>query len=53
MVSKYGTDASRVSTKAYGKCCPIEKEINTDGSDNEAARKTNRRLEFKMLKKEK
>lgn len=53
LVSKYGTDASRLSTKAYGKCCPIEKETNEDGSDNEAARKVNRRLEFKMLKKEK
>jgi outer membrane protein OmpA-like peptidoglycan-associated protein/tetratricopeptide (TPR) repeat protein len=51
LVAKYGTDASRLSTKAYGKCCPIEKEINEDGSDNPAARQTNRRLEFKWIKK--
>lgn len=50
LISKYGTDAKRLSTKGYGKCCPIEKETNEDGSDNNDARKTNRRLEFKWVK---
>ncbi|MFY8127176.1 MAG: OmpA family protein [Chitinophagaceae bacterium] len=48
LVKNYGIDAKRLSTKAYGKCCPIEKEVNEDGTDNEAARKTNRRLEFRI-----
>ncbi len=51
LIDKYGTDAKRLSTKAYGKCCPIEKETNEDGSDNAAARQINRRLEFKWIKK--
>ncbi|MFY7965029.1 MAG: OmpA family protein [Chitinophagaceae bacterium] len=51
LINKYGTDATRLTTKAYGKCCPIEKEVNEDGSDNAAARQTNRRLEFKWIKK--
>lgn len=50
LMSKYGIDASRITTKGYGKCCPIEKETNEDGSDNEVARKANRRLEFKIQK---
>jgi OmpA-OmpF porin, OOP family len=50
MIDKYATDSSRISTKAYGECCPIEKEKNDDGTDNENARKINRRLEFKMTK---
>jgi len=51
LVQKYNTDALRLTTKGYGKCCPIEKEVNEDGTENEQARKTNRRLEFKMAKK--
>ena len=51
LVEKYNTDANRLTTKGYGKCCPIDKETNDDGTDNVEARKTNRRLEFKMLKK--
>jgi len=51
LIDKYGTDATRLTTKAYGKCCPIEKEVNDDGTDNAAARQTNRRLEFKWIKK--
>lgn len=50
LMEKYNIDASRITTKGYGKCCPIEKETNDDGSDNEAARKANRRLEFKIQK---
>lgn len=50
LITKYGIDASRITTKGYGKCCPIEKETNEDGSDNEEARKANRRLEFKIQK---
>ncbi len=53
LVKKYKVDATRLSTKGYGECCPIEKETNDDGTENEAARSINRRLEFKMLKKEK
>lgn len=48
LIKTYGIDGNRLSTKAYGKCCPIEKEINDDGTDNEAARKVNRRLEFRI-----
>ena len=51
LVAKYAVDATRLSTKGYGKCCPIEKEVNDDGTENENARAINRRLEFKMLKK--
>jgi outer membrane protein OmpA-like peptidoglycan-associated protein len=51
LVERYKSDAARLTTKGYGKCCPIEKEVNEDGTENEAARKTNRRLEFKMAKK--
>ncbi len=51
LIETYAADGNRITTKGYGKCCPIEKEINDDNSDNEAARKINRRLEFKMLKK--
>lgn len=53
MVQTYGTDANRLITKAYGKCCPLVKETNADGSDNAEARSINRRLEFKMLKRTK
>ena len=53
LVDKFNVDAGRLSTKGYGKCCPIEKEANDDGTENENARAINRRLEFKMLKKEK
>lgn len=48
LIKNYGIEASRLTTKGYGKCCPIEKETNEDGTDNEAARKINRRLEFKI-----
>jgi len=51
MVEKYNTDASHLSTKGYGECCPIQPETNSDGKDDREARKLNRRLEFKMLKK--
>ena len=51
IVDKYKTDGNRLTTKAYGECCPIEKETNDDGTDNAAARKLNRRLEFKLMKK--
>lgn len=51
LIDKYNTDATRLSVKGYGKCCPIEKEINDDGTENDEARRINRRLEFKMLKK--
>ncbi len=44
---KTGIDASRLSAKGFGKCCPIEPET-TDGKDNPEARKVNRRVEFKI-----
>ncbi len=51
LVEKYGTDATRLTTKGYGECCQIEAETDADGKDNKEARKLNRRLEFKMVKK--
>ena len=49
LIQKYSIDEKRLSTKGYGKCCPIETETNPDGSDNPDARAVNRRLEFKLI----
>lgn len=51
MVEKYKTDAERLTTKGYGKCCPIEQEKDENGKDKPESRKLNRRLEFKLMKK--
>ncbi|MFP5042194.1 OmpA family protein [Parasediminibacterium sp. JCM 36343] len=47
MVQK-GIEASRLTIKGYGKCCPIVPETTADGKDNPEARKVNRRVEFKI-----
>jgi outer membrane protein OmpA-like peptidoglycan-associated protein len=40
--------ADRLSVKAYGECCPVEKEYTANGQDNRDGRKLNRRVEFKI-----
>jgi outer membrane protein OmpA-like peptidoglycan-associated protein len=45
---KAGIDASRLTIKGFGKCCPIMPETTPDGKDNPEARKVNRRVEFKI-----
>lgn len=47
-LEKKGISRSRLIGKAYGKCCPLEPET-IDGKDNPAARKINRRVEYKIL----
>ena len=49
LVNLYGISVDRLTTKGYGKCCPIETETNPDGSDKPEARAINRRLEFKLI----
>jgi OmpA-OmpF porin, OOP family len=43
-----GISKKRVIGKAYGECCPLEPET-IDGKDNPAARKKNRRVEYKLM----
>lgn len=45
-IVKAGIAKERLLAKGYGKSMPLEKEINTDGSDNEVARAANRRVEM-------
>lgn len=47
-LEKKGISRSRLIGKAYGKCCPLEPEI-IDGKDNPAARKRNRRVEYRIV----
>lgn len=47
-LEKKGISPGRVIGKAYGKCCPLEPEI-IDGKDNPAARKKNRRVEYRIV----
>ena len=47
MVQK-GIERSRLVTKGYGKCCPVEPDT-IDDKDNPEGRKANRRVEFKIL----
>ena len=47
-----GITEERIQTAGYGESRPIAKNENTDGSDNEAGRAKNRRVEFKLLTKE-
>jgi OmpA-OmpF porin, OOP family len=51
MVEKYNSDTNRLTTKGYGKCCPLEAERDENGKDKPEARLMNRRLEFKLVKK--
>jgi OOP family OmpA-OmpF porin len=46
---KAGIEQSRLRSKGYGECCPIEKETTPDGKDDPAAREKNRRIEIKLL----
>lgn len=41
-------DTRRLIIKAYGECCPVEKELTENGKDNPAGRQRNRRVEFKI-----
>lgn len=43
-----GIKESRILVTGNGACCPIEPETDANGKDNEAARRTNRRVEFKL-----
>jgi len=44
-----GIDPERVLTAGYGETQPIAPNENPDGTDNEAGRAKNRRVEFKLL----
>jgi outer membrane protein OmpA-like peptidoglycan-associated protein len=44
-----GIDAERILTEGFGESMPIAPNENPDGSDNEAGRAKNRRVEFKLL----
>lgn len=44
-----GVDEERILTKGYGETQPVAPNENPDGSDNEAGRAKNRRVEFKLL----
>lgn len=48
-----GIPAERINTAGYGETNPIAPNENTDGSDNEAGRAKNRRVEFKLSNMEK
>ncbi|MGB0885015.1 MAG: OmpA family protein [Chitinophagales bacterium] len=43
-----GIDEARIMTQGFGETNPIAPNENTDGSDNEAGRAKNRRVEFKL-----
>ncbi|HEX6427644.1 MAG TPA: OmpA family protein [Niastella sp.] len=45
-----GVDASKLTAKGFGACCPLEKEKTAKGKDIPAAREKNRRVEFKIVK---
>lgn len=44
-----GIAKDRIMTKGYGETTPIAANENPDGSDNEAGRAKNRRVEFKLI----
>ncbi|MFT3948311.1 MAG: OmpA family protein [Agriterribacter sp.] len=44
-----GVKKDRLVGKTYGECCPIEAEQTADGKDIPAARKKNRRVEYKLI----
>lgn len=48
---KKGISKDRLVGKAYGKCCPLEPE-KINGKDNPAARKKNRRVEYRVVNNE-
>lgn len=48
LVQQKHISPERLLVKAYGECCPVEKELNKDGTDNATGRKLNRRVEFKV-----
>lgn len=48
-IVEQGIDAERILTQGYGETKPIAPNENPDGSDNEAGRAKNRRVEFKLL----
>jgi outer membrane protein OmpA-like peptidoglycan-associated protein len=48
LVAQKHIAADRLSMKAYGKCCPVEKEYTANGQDNADGRKMNRRVEFRI-----
>jgi OOP family OmpA-OmpF porin len=45
-----GADASMLTAKGFGACCPLEKEKTAEGKDIPAAREKNRRVEFTIIK---
>jgi OOP family OmpA-OmpF porin len=49
LISK-GIDPARLTSKGYGKCCPIAPE-KINGKDNPEGRQINRRTEFSVLHK--
>ena len=48
-----GITTERINTAGYGETNPIAPNENSDGSDNEAGRAKNRRVEFKLSNIEK
>lgn len=50
LVSK-GIDKARLEAKGFGATMPVAGNTNEDGTDNPEGRQTNRRTEFKVLRK--
>lgn len=48
-IVEQGIDPERILTEGFGETKPIAPNENPDGSDNEAGRAKNRRVEFKLL----
>ena len=46
---KVGIDSSRLTSKGFGKCCPIAPNTLPNGKDDPGGRQLNRRTEFKVL----
>lgn len=48
-----GIERSRMVAKGYGESRPIARNTNPDGTDNPEGRATNRRTEFKVIRRDK
>lgn len=49
LVQKAGINASRITSKGFGECCPVAPNTTPTGKDNPDGRALNRRTELKVL----